>query len=171
MRYLPYLVVGVVLLIAVSALGTVLSMREFTPSVILPIVIFLGVVPQEESLSGGVVVSFILGYLVDLFSGQTMGLHTFAMVATFLMSRAASFRFLLRGVVSQVGLVFAIALLHGGAILALVAIFVKASWEVPSVMRVAFGSAISTAVVAPFIFALLRRLTRAEAANMAEKTG
>jgi len=136
----------------------------------------------------GAAISFVLGYLLDMFCGSPMGLSTFALVATFMAARGAGIRLFLRGALFQVALVFFAAMVAGGTALALRAIFsppeafplempaiglagdvialVTSSDEasaprIGSVVSTAItlvASAIATALCAPPIFAVVRRI-------------
>ncbi len=152
---------GYGLLVLESAISTVFSLGAFSPNLILPIVIFLGVAPDVRIVRG-VVVSFLLGYLLDLLTGNPMSLETFVCVATFLVSRGAGLRLFLRGPAFQVGLTFLATLVAGGASTALRAVFenpppftVQTPFETATKL---VGPAVATALVAPFVFGLALRV-------------
>lgn len=187
MRNVGFLAFGFVLLVLQSALAAHVTLHPFTPNLLLPIVIFLGVQPEIGILRGAFI-SFLLGYLLDEFCGSPMGLQTFVLVATFMVARGAGIRLFLRGALFQVGLVFVASILAGGTILALRAIFsppdpfpleMPASGlagdvialftdgpadDAPRVGNVVgmtltlVGSAAVTAVFAPAIFSAMRRI-------------
>ncbi len=79
---------GFSLLLVQSILGSVLTIHPFSPHLLLPIVLYVGVAP-DVPLVRGAFVSFLLGYLLDLFSGNLMSLQTFICVATFVLARGA----------------------------------------------------------------------------------
>lgn len=152
---------GFGLLVLEGALSTVFSLAPFSPNLILPIVIFLGVAPDVHIVRG-IVVSFLLGYLLDLLTGNPMSVETFVSVAMFLASRGAGLRLFLRGPAFQVGLTFLATLGAGGASSALRAVFespppftVQAPFETATQL---VGPALATALVAPFVFALVTRV-------------
>jgi rod shape-determining protein MreD len=187
MRNLAFLGFGYLLLIVQSAIAAHIALHPLTPNLLLPIVIFLGVQP-EVGLLRGALISFVLGYLLDEFCGSPMGLQTFVLVATFMVARGAGIRLFLRGALFQVGLVFTASILAGGTILALRAIFSQpdpfplqmpaggvagdivmfvtgTSLEdaplIGSVVGMTFmliGSALITALFAPAIFSVTRRI-------------
>jgi rod shape-determining protein MreD len=152
---------GFGLLIVQSTLATVLPIGPFAPSLLLPMVIFLGVSPDVHVVRG-VVISFVLGYLLDLLSGNPMSLSTFVLVATFLVARGAGVRLFLRGPAFQIALTFLATLVAGGAAMTLRAVFEKPPpFPVTTDFRVArelFGLAVATAIMAPLVFALVRRI-------------
>ena len=49
----------------------------------LPIAIYLGVSPEVQIVRGALI-SFLLGYLLDSFCGNPMGLQTFVLTASFM---------------------------------------------------------------------------------------
>lgn len=161
MRNLALIGLGFVLLVAQAALATLVSAHTLAPNLLLPVVIYLGV-SHDVHIVRGAALSFVLGYLLDSFCGSPMGLMTFVLVATFVVSRFAGLRFFLRGAAFQVGLTFLVSLLAGGTILALRAIFEQPA---PFPAGTPFGTllsllgpAITTALVAPLIFAAVRRV-------------
>ncbi len=175
------------LLVVQSSLGVLVPTYPFTPNLILPVVMFLGVSPEISIVRGGGL-SLVFGWALDQFCGTPMGLSTAVMVATYIASRGAVHQLFLRGTMFQLGLSFAVALLSGGSMLALRAIFAPPeafplALPAAGVMRdvVAFltgtgetdaprvgsaveigvtltASALATAMCAPFVFSLLRRI-------------
>ena len=178
---------GIALLVVQSSLGVLVPTYPFTPNLILPVVMFLGVSPEISIVRGGLL-SLVFGWALDQFCGTPMGLSTAVMVATYIASRGAVHQLFLRGTAFQVGLSFAVALLSGGSMLALRAIFAPQeafplALPAAGLMRDVVGffsgtgetdaplvgsaveiavtlaaSALATAVCAPFVFSLLRRI-------------
>lgn len=160
-RSLVIVALGFALLVLQATATTLFPMYPFTPNLILPIVIFLGVSPEVHVVRGATV-SFLLGYLVDLFSGNLLGLQTFVMVATFMLARGAGLRLFLRGPVFQVVLTFVVGALAGGAVLALRAIFedpapfpAGSAWTTGIALA---APALVTALAAPLVFHAVRRV-------------
>jgi rod shape-determining protein MreD len=152
---------GFGLLVVQSALGTVLPIHPFAPNLLLPMVIFLGVSPDVHVVRG-VIISFLLGYLLDLLSGNPMSLATFVLVATFLVARGAGLRLFLRGPAFQVVLTFVATFVAGGVALTLRAVFEPPPpFTVPATFRVLpelLGLSVATAVFAPLVFAAVSRI-------------
>lgn len=160
-RSLFVLLLGFGLLVVQSTVTAFASLHPYSPNLILPIVIYLGVA-ADVHVARGAFLSFGLGYLHDLFCGNLMGLQTFVMVATFLLARGAGLRLFLRAPIFQVLLTFLVGLLSGGAGLALRAIF-----ETPApfpagtagdLARSLAAPSLVTAVVAPLVFAAMQRV-------------
>ena len=160
MRNLSFLALCLVLLVLQSSLFVMFSFPPFEPQLLLPVAIYLGVSQNVRTVRGAAL-SFVIGYMVDIFCGSPMGIQTFVMVATFLVARLARFKILLRGPIFQVGLTFAIVALAGGITIVFRGIFEKTSLlPFPSAwvpLRTLFGSALATAVVAPLVTWVFRR--------------
>ena len=161
MRNVGHVALGFGLLVLQSSLGTLWSLHPYSPNLLLPMVIYYGVTP-EVSVVRGAVLSFLLGYVLDIFCGNPMGLQTFLMVATYLVAKVAGLRLFLRGPAFQMLLTFVVGVLDGGTILALRAIFEPPppfpASEIGTSLLEVFGPATVTAVIAPPIFGLVRRV-------------
>jgi len=161
MIYIVLIGLGFILLVLQTAVATLIDYHTFTPHLLLPITIFLGV-NQDIPISRGVVVAFVLGFLLDSFCGSPMGLQTFVLVATFMVARSAGIRLFLQGVLFQVILTFAISIIAGGTLIALLAIFRDAApfatADIGYSARVLVQSSLVTALITPFVFKALQRL-------------
>jgi rod shape-determining protein MreD len=160
-RNLAFILLGFAILVLQSAVSTRVSLDVWSPNLLLPIVLYLGV-SHDVHIVRGASLSFVLGYLLDSFSGSPMGLSTFVMVATFLVARGAGVNLLMRGRIFQIVLTFAFGVLAGGAVLALRAIFEPpAPFPIPGVsgtiLSVGGGAAV-TSILAPAMFLFVRRL-------------
>ncbi len=161
MRNAALIALGFALLVLQAAAATVVSVHALAPNLLLPVVIFLGV-SHDVHIVRGALISFVLGYLFDSFCGSPMGLMTFVLVATFIVARFAGIRLFLRGPLFQVALTFVVGALAGGTVLALRAIFERpAPFPVQTVTDTVMTlvlPAATTAIVAPLIFATVRRV-------------
>jgi rod shape-determining protein MreD len=132
-------------------------------------------VSAEVHLVRGALISFLLGYLLDSFCGNPMGLQTFVLTASFVVARGAGLRLFPQGRVFQVLLSFLIAIAFGATILALRAIF-----EQPSVTMLGadagesvatlLRAAAATALFSPLVFAGTRRLESIGTTKREERT-
>ena len=152
---------GFVLLLLQSALTVVAPMFPFVPNLVLPAVLFLGV-SQDVHITRGAAIAFGLGYLLDLFCGNLMSLHTFLCVATFLLARGMGLRLVLRAPGYQAAAGLFVAILYGGASLTLRTVFGR-SVPFPAggyieTLWALVPQAIATAVVAPLVFFVVTRL-------------
>jgi rod shape-determining protein MreD len=185
LKNVVHLLFGLALLVVQAAIATFVPMHPFAPCLLLPIVIYLGVDPDVELLRG-VALSFVLGYFGDEIAGVPTGLTTFVLVATFLATRGAGIRLVLRGAPFQIGLAFAVSLVASGTMLALRSIFqppeafplvMPPAGMLGAIVRVFAGdgarignlvalastmiaSAAATGLAAPVVFALVRRIER-----------
>lgn len=187
MRNVLVLVLGLALLVAQTSLSVLVPTHPVTPNLLLPIVMYLGVAP-DVSLARGGLLSFMLGYALDEFCGAPMGLATTVLVATYLVAHGAVHQLLLRGTAFQIALTFVVGLLSGGSMLALRAIFgppeafplrmPPGGWlegvvgalgagrgddapRIGSALEIALtlaGSSLVTALLSPFVFAIVRRI-------------
>lgn len=161
MRSVLLVAFGLSLLTAQAALATLAPMQTFAPNLVLPMALALGV-SADVYIVRGAAISFLLGYLLDAFSGNPMGLFTFVLVAAFMLSRGAAFRLFPHGPVFSALLTFGMALVAGFTVLALRAVFEKQSelltYDFGATARVLLQSAATTALVAPPIFVAVRML-------------
>ncbi len=174
MQNAALLLLGFALLVVQTSATALVSVHPFSPNLLLPMVIYLGVSHDVGIVRGGML-AFVLGYLLDSFTGSPMGLHTFVLVATYMLARGAGLSLVLRGPLFQFGLTFAVSVIAGGTILALRAIFERpAAFEAGTVgdtVLTLVAPALTTAALAPAVFFAVRsfeqlaarRATRAHA--------
>ena len=117
-----FVALALALLLVQSSVSVLVPMHPFVPSLLLPMVLYLGVTP-DVSLVRGSALAFTVGILADEVTGAPLGLDTFLFVAAFLLTRVAGLRLLLRGVPFQIVATSGIASIAAGAMLALCAIF------------------------------------------------
>ncbi len=161
MRNAAFVALGFALLVFQAAIGALTPLGAWAPNLILPIVLYLGVTPDVH-LVRGASLAFVLGYLLDSFCGSPMGLSTFVMVALLLVARGAGLNLFMRGLFFQILLTFGFAVLAGGAVLALRAIFeppapFPTGTVVETVYSLLAGAGV-TALVSPLLFFGVRRM-------------
>ena len=161
MRNTAFLVMGLLLLVVQANLYRLLGhipVVGASPSLILPLIIFMGV--HEYSLSRGAALSFVFGYLLDVMSGAPIGLFTFCSVAVFILARAAGVRLTAQTLFSQAALALGFSLVESGIVLALSVIFrdAKAANSVQALLHLVVPHGIATAIAAPFVFRLAERV-------------
>jgi rod shape-determining protein MreD len=161
MRSLFLVGFGFLLLAAQATLATLIPMQTFAPNLMLPIALALGVSP-EVYLVRGASVCFVLGYLLDAFCGNPLGLQTFVLVASFMLARGAAVRLLPHGPMFIGLFTLVTAIISGFTILALRAMFEKRSeiltYDAFGTVRMVLQSAFATALVAPPIFSAVKRI-------------
>jgi rod shape-determining protein MreD len=162
MRNSAFLAVGIGLLVLQSNLFRVigkLNIPGATPSLLLPLVVFMGV--HEYSIARGAALSFLIGYLLDLFVGAPVGLFTFITVATFVVARAAGVRLAAQTFLTKLALAFVFGLVEGVLIVILTAIFGTDAARPRALALLVAPHAVSTAVFAPLVFRLAERVHQA----------
>src|SRR4026208_1402095 len=100
--------VAIVLILLQANLYRVLGnlhLHGITPSLVLPLVIFLGV--HEPSMARGATLAFGSGYALDLCSGSPIGMFTFISVAIWWLSRVAGVRLTAQTVLTRMSLAVA----------------------------------------------------------------
>ncbi len=159
MRNAAFLAVGVLLILVQSNLYRLLGALHIhgaTPSLILPVVIFLGV--HEPSMARGASLCFFLGYALDLFASAPIGLFTFLSVAIWWLSRIAGVRLTAQTVLTRMSLAFGFALVQSAMVLMLLAIFGADNRRPLEIGTVVLPHAIATALVSPIIFRIAQRV-------------
>lgn len=161
MRNVVFVALGFLLLVFQAAVGVLLPLGAWAPNLLLPIVLYLGVT-HDVHIVRGAALAFVLGYLLDSFSGSPMGLSTFVMVAGFLIARGTGLNLFMRGPLFQILLTFVFGVVAGGSVLALRGIFeAPAPFPLGSVTETVFAlvaGAVTTAVLSPALFLTVRRL-------------
>ena len=151
------LIVFAILLIQ-SVFSRVLAPYPFAPYLGLPFVFALGTAAGVPVLRGAAT-AFAIGYLYDLFTGNPLGIHTFVFVVGFLTAWLIGYLVSFRGIPFEMVLTFTLTLALGG-LLELIRGFVPGgmTWSGMALALALLGSALTTAVVAPPLFALARRI-------------
>jgi rod shape-determining protein MreD len=171
MRSAAFLGVAILLLLVQSNLfrligpiGELIGPRwthGVTPSLVLPLVVFLGV--HEPSMARGALLAFGIGYSVDLFAGAPLGLFAFIYVAIWWLARVAGVRLTAQTAWTRLSLALVFALVESAMVLILLAVFgndTKRPVEIASVM---VPRALATAACSPLLFRLAQRLRQSGA--------
>jgi len=161
------IIAGIILLEIQSLIFLVLPFHELRPEFIIPIVLFLGL--HESSTTRGAILSFILGYLWDMFAGSPMGLYTFISVGVFVISRVVGIRIFHRGAIFHVLLTFGVTLVSSGVIVLLRFIFAQHVEEAGTLFAIVLPRAVITAAVAPFLFRMMNRIFHPRTARRREE--
>jgi rod shape-determining protein MreD len=166
MRSAAYLGLAVFLLLVqsnlyrlIGPLGDLVGPRwvhGITPSLVLPLVVFLGV--HELSMTRGALLAFAIGYAEDTLSGAPIGLFTFVSVALWWLARVAGVRLTAQTALPRMSLAFAFSLVEGAMVLILLAIFGDDTRRPIEVGSIVVPRALSTALFSPPIFRIAQRL-------------
>ncbi len=171
MRNVAYFLVGLVFILLQGTLHRFLEplagqvvfgfhlgrlLHGSTPSLVLPLVVYLGV--HEHSTARGAISSFCLGWGLDVLSGGPAFLFRFTMVAIWWLSRIASSRVSAQSVMTRIPLAFVSSLVESAIVLTLLAIFGADNKRPLELSAIVLPRAVSTALLAPFVFAIAQRL-------------
>jgi rod shape-determining protein MreD len=159
MRNAAFLAVGILLILAQANLYRLLGplgIHGATPSLILPLIVFLGV--YEHSMTRGALLAFGLGYALDLFASAPIGLFTFTMVAIWWLSRIAGVRLTAQTVLTRMSLAFAFTVVESALILILIAIFGSDTRRPLEMATVILPRAAATALFSPLVFKIAQKL-------------
>lgn len=127
-----------------------------TPSLVLPFVVYLGI--HEQSMARGALLSFALGWAVDIVGGGPAFLFRFTLVAVWWTCRTLSSRVSAQSTMTRIPLAFAASLVESAIILTLLAIFGADNRRPLELSSIVLPRAISTALFAHFLFSLAHRL-------------
>jgi rod shape-determining protein MreD len=139
-----------------------LGLHGFTPSAVLPLVIFLGV--HEPSMARGAILAFVIGHAQDLFASAPLGLFTFVYVGLFWLARIAGVRLTAQTVPTQMALAFGFSLVQSLVVLVLLVVFGADPLRPVELATVIMPHATATALIAPFVFKIADRLHQTAAA-------
>jgi rod shape-determining protein MreD len=134
----------------------VLRALTATPSLVLPLVLFLGV--QEPSMARGSLLAFALGYLVDITASAPMFLFSFVSVSIWWLARTAGVRLTAQTSLTRIPLVFGFSLIESLIILVLLAVFGSDTQRPIELLSVVLPRALTTALYSPIVFRLAQRL-------------
>lgn len=168
MRNLAFVGLGIALAICESLIDGLLPFEYLTPDLVLPLIIYIGLLGFNAAR--GAAIAFIIGYFVDaLQPGAPICLNMFVLVCIFLISRMLAARLLLAGTIFHV-----LATLVGSILASLIIVALRAIFErhigglVPLVLGVV-TRATTTAIVAPFVFAVARQVDARRAQRREER--
>ena len=151
-RILAPILTGIVLLTLQATLLAFYPIQKVRPDIVLILVLYLGF--SYPAIPGGIL-AFGLGCLVDLFSGNSLGLYAFTRPLIFFVARLFRSHFYWEGISFQFVSVFIFALLEGWIILLLVAGLHQGPFHRPSTAMIHFlPQAVLTSLIAPVLFSL-----------------
>lgn len=150
--------VAFALLIVQSVFARALSPYPFSPYLELPMVFALGTAPGVR-LVRGAVTAFALGYLYDVFTGNPLGIYTFSFVSGYLGARLVGYLMSFRGIIFEMSLTFGLTLVVGGIVETIRSARPGGmTWSAGALVASLLASSLTTAIVAPLLFALVRRI-------------
>lgn len=152
---LPFLV-GIFFLILQTTLLSSFPIQRFRPDILLIFTLYLAFL--FPPIFGGIL-AFFMGYLIDLFSGNALGLYTFSRPLVFFAAQFFKERFYLEGFFSQFLFAFTFGLLEGALIFMLMSTLQAVSLLslYPLFFNFLLPQSFSTGLVTPFLFLLFRK--------------
>jgi rod shape-determining protein MreD len=133
---------------------TFLQLFPVVPDLVLIVCVYWGL---HQPTAGAVLGSFILGYSLDVVSSPILGLNAFAMSIVVFAVYLSSRSIWLHSAVASSFVVLLASLVKGAALVLAWAIFLTTEQFWSGAVRYIIMEALIAAVIAPLIFALLRR--------------
>jgi rod shape-determining protein MreD len=133
---------------------TLLHLFPVVPDLVLIVCVYWGL---HQPTAGAVLGAFVLGYSLDVVSSPILGLNAFAMSIVFFAVYLSSRSIWLHSAVASSFVVLLAALVKGAALVLAWAIFLTTEQFWSGAARYIIMEALIAAVIAPLIFALLRR--------------
>ena len=157
-RFVPLLLVGILLLILQTTLLSLSPIQRIRPDLLLIFTLYLAFL--FPPILGGVL-AFFIGYLMDLFSGNTLGCYTFSRTLVFFGAQFFKERFYLEGFPFQFLFAFVFSLLEGGLILILMNALQPPSlgYSYSSLFTFLLPQSFFTGLVSPFLFFLFQKIS------------
>lgn len=151
---LVYAVTGSLALLLQTTVLHTLTGDRVIPDLALILCVYLGL--YEHSVAGATG-AFLLGYLLDSFSGSLVGLNAFAMTSVYTMVYLISRRLWMDNALSSVAMVFLGTLVKGLAILAALVAYLSLDDRLSlTAMQVLLAEALLAAALTPVVFGLIR---------------
>lgn len=152
--FLLFLAVGLLSVLVQTTLFHLLPLGPIVPDLILILCVYWGV---NHPTVGAVLGCFLLGYSVDVFSSPILGLNAFALSLVFLAVYLSSRRLWVRNTLSSVAVVFFASLVKGAVLVLVWTLYLSMDGLWIGVIKYIFLDALIAALLAPWLFSLLRR--------------
>lgn len=153
LRIALIVLVCIALAIVESVVPFLFHLRAARPDLLLIVVLYLAL---RDDVVEGAALSAAAGYLSDLTSATPAFLYTFLAVLTFVVVRLAGSALKTEGGVQSAAVAFGASLVHSLIATAVFAFFTGAGFHLEPAQSI--WSAFGTAIAAPFVFFVLRRL-------------
>jgi len=152
--FLLFFFVGVLLILLQSTFLHLLPMGPIVPDLVLVLCVYLGL---HHPTVGAAVGSFVLGYSIDVVSSRMLGINAFAMSLVFLSVYFSSRSIWLHHPMVSALVVLIAALVKGAALVMVWVLFLSVEGFWLGAARYIIREALVAALLAPLIFAFLRR--------------
>ncbi len=149
-----YALTGSLALLLQTTILHTLTGDRIIPDLALILCVFLGL--HEHNVAGATG-AFLLGYLLDSFSGSLVGLNAFAMTSVYTMVYLISRRLWMDNTLSSVAMVFLGTLVKGFAILVALAAYLSIDDRLSlAAIQVLLAEALLAAALTPIVFGVIR---------------
>jgi len=157
-RFVPLLLAGILLLIFQTTWLSYFPIQRIRPDVLLIFALYLAFF--FPPILGGIL-AFFIGYLMDVFSGNTLGFYTFSRTLVFFATQFFKERFYLEGFSFQFLFAFIFSILEGGLLLILINGLEPVSFGnlFASLFTFLLPQSFFTGLVAPLLFFLFKKGT------------
>ena len=154
--YLLFSLVGFLLVLLQTTFLHLLPLGPIVPDLILVLCVYWGL---NHPTVGSVLGSFLLGYSVDVFSSppSVLGLNAFAMSLVFLAVYLSSRHIWIHNLFLSTAVVFFASWVKGVALVIAGTLFLAVDGLWTGALKYIFLEALVAALVAPWLFSLLRR--------------
>lgn len=152
--FLMFFVIGIFLVLLQSTLLHLIPVGPIVPDLILVLCVYLGL---YHASVGAAVGAFLLGYAVDTVSSPILGFNAFAMSLVYVAVYACSRSIWLHNPMVSSVVVLLAALVKGAALVLVTALFLSVEGLWSGAVRYIVWEALIAALLAPALFALLRR--------------
>lgn len=144
---------AVVMVLLQTSLLPLVPMLPVVPDLLLVLTVWVGL---RHHGVGGVLGAMALGYLLDTFSGTTLGLNMFALTAAYLSTYVLALTVWTEGGVSSVLVTFAAGCVRDFALGVAVVLTGDPAPYWRHLVQFVFLDALAAACLAPFVFAFVR---------------
>ncbi|MEK7689261.1 MAG: rod shape-determining protein MreD [Deltaproteobacteria bacterium] len=151
-KFIVYLVFALLFLVIENTLLILFFPSLLIPDVILIMVFYLGF-SNRSTL--GVLTAFSLGYLTDVFSAGVIGASSFTLVVVFAVTSMLARLLNLNSMLIKIGGTIFMSILKG---ILTYLVFRFLNQDIP--FYIIFPAAISTGIISPFIFTLLKKVEK-----------
>lgn len=147
-----YAFCGVLALLLQTTVFHTLTGGRIVPDLVLILCVYLGL---HEHNVGGATGAFLLGYMLDSFSGSLVGLNAFAMTSVYLVAYLMSRRLWLDNAFSGIAMVFLGTLVKGVAIIGVLAAYLATDRLSLGAIERLVAEAVLAAALTPPVFAIV----------------
>jgi len=149
-----FFTIGIFLVILQTSLQRLLPIGPIVPDLILVLCVYWGL---HHPTVGAALGSFLLGYSVDIISSRLLGINAFAMSLVFIAAYLGSRSIWLHHPIVSSIIVLLAALVKGVGLIVVWVLFLSTEGFGKGAAQYIVTEALIAAVLAPFMFALLRR--------------